>query len=56
MTALLEAPLAAGMAVAAAGLTRTYGTGDSAVHALRGVSRELPAGQFTAVMGPSGSG
>ena len=56
MTALLEAPLAAGMAVAAAGLTRTYGTGDSAVHALRGVSLELPAGQFTAVMGPSGSG
>ena len=56
MTALLEAPLSAGTAVAAAGLTRTYGTGDSAVHALRGVSLELPAGQFTAVMGPSGSG
>ncbi len=56
MSALLEAPLSAGTAVAAAGLTRTYGTGDSAVHALRGVSLELPAGQFTAVMGPSGSG
>jgi putative ABC transport system ATP-binding protein len=27
-----------------------------AVHALRGVSLEIPAGQFTAVMGPSGSG
>jgi putative ABC transport system ATP-binding protein len=26
------------------------------VHALRGVSLDLPAGQFTAVMGPSGSG
>jgi putative ABC transport system ATP-binding protein len=37
-------------------LTRTYGHGDSAVHALRGVSLDLPAGQFTAVMGPSGSG
>jgi putative ABC transport system ATP-binding protein len=37
-------------------LTRTYGDGDSAVHALRGVSLDLPAGQFTAVMGPSGSG
>jgi putative ABC transport system ATP-binding protein len=56
LSALLEAPLSAGTAVAAAGLTRTYGTGDSAVHALRGVSLELPAGQFTAVMGPSGSG
>src|SRR5687768_16826992 len=37
-------------------LTRTSGDGDSAVHALRGVSLDLPAGQFTAVMGPSGSG
>jgi putative ABC transport system ATP-binding protein len=43
-------------AVTATALTRTYGDGDSAVHALRGVSLELPAGQFTAVMGPSGSG
>ncbi len=56
MSALLEAPPSTGTAVAAAGLTRTYGTGDSAVHALRGVSLDLPAGQFTAVMGPSGSG
>jgi putative ABC transport system ATP-binding protein len=42
--------------VTATALTRTYGDGDSAVHALRGVSVDLPAGQFTAVMGPSGSG
>jgi putative ABC transport system ATP-binding protein len=56
LSALLEAPLSVGTAVSASGLTRTYGTGDSAVHALRGVSLELPAGQFTAVMGPSGSG
>jgi putative ABC transport system ATP-binding protein len=56
LSALLEAPLSTGTAVAAAGLTRTYGAGDSAVHALRGVSLDLPAGQFTAVMGPSGSG
>ena len=56
MSALLEAPLSTGTAVAAAGLTRTYGAGDSAVHALRGVSLDLPAGQFTGVMGPSGSG
>jgi putative ABC transport system ATP-binding protein len=43
-------------AVAGRGLTRRYGTGASAVDALRGVSLELPQGQFTAVMGPSGSG
>ena len=43
-------------AVAAAGLTRDYGSGESVVHALRGVSLEVPTGQFTAVMGPSGSG
>ena len=55
MSALLDSP-AIPHAVTAAALTRTYGDGDSAVHALRGVSLELPAGQFTAVMGPSGSG
>ena len=37
-------------------MTRRYGDGDSAVDALRGVSLDVPAGQFTAVMGPSGSG
>ncbi len=56
MSALpLDAPVTS-KAVSAIGLTRTYGDGDSAVHALRGVSLDLPAGQFTAVMGPSGSG
>ena len=52
------APPVAGapVAVAAEGLARRYGDGESAVDALRGVSLDLPAGQFTAVMGPSGSG
>ena len=49
-------PIETSHAVMAKALTRTYGDGDSAVHALRGVSLDLPAGQFTAVMGPSGSG
>ena len=49
-------PSAVPHAVTASALTRTYGEGDSAVHALRGVSLDLPSGQFTAVMGPSGSG
>jgi putative ABC transport system ATP-binding protein len=43
-------------AVEATALSRRYGEGDTAVHALRGVSLQVPAGQYTAVMGPSGSG
>jgi putative ABC transport system ATP-binding protein len=43
-------------AVSARAVTRRYGDGESAVHALRGVSLDVPAGQLTAVMGPSGSG
>jgi len=49
-------PIETSHAVVAKALTRTYGDGDSAVHALRGVSLDLPSGEFTAVMGPSGSG
>ncbi|MFC0528359.1 ABC transporter ATP-binding protein [Phytohabitans kaempferiae] len=37
-------------------LTKTYGAGDNAVTALRGVTLEFPPGSFTAIMGPSGSG
>jgi putative ABC transport system ATP-binding protein len=43
-------------AVSAYDLVRRYGDGDSAVEAVRGVSLDVPAGQFTAIMGPSGSG
>ena len=45
-----------GAAVSAIGLRRTFGTGDAAVEALRGVDVTFPRGQFAAVMGPSGSG
>ncbi|MCX5259156.1 ABC transporter ATP-binding protein [Streptomyces canus] len=38
------------------GVTRRYGRGNSAVHALRGIDLTLPPATFTAVMGPSGSG
>jgi putative ABC transport system ATP-binding protein len=50
------APAATAHAVTATAVTRRYGEGESAVHALRGVTLEVPVGQFTAVMGPSGSG
>jgi putative ABC transport system ATP-binding protein len=35
---------------------KVYGKGDTAVHALDGVTVDFAAGGFTAIMGPSGSG
>jgi putative ABC transport system ATP-binding protein len=49
-----EAP--AGSVVAAHGLSRRYGEGDTAVDALREVDLEIGREKLTAVMGPSGSG
>jgi len=37
-------------------LVKTYGTGNTAVHALRGVSFTVERGDYVAVMGASGSG
>jgi putative ABC transport system ATP-binding protein len=51
----VDAPYS-GPVVAAKDVTRRYGSGDTAVDALRGVSLDVPKGQLTAVMGPSGSG
>ena len=43
-------------AVRATGLTKVYGSGETAVHALAGVDVTFERGGFTAIMGPSGSG
>ena len=45
-----------GLAARVQQLTKTYGTGESTVHALDGVSVGIRRGEFTAIMGPSGSG
>ncbi|WP_396451564.1 ABC transporter ATP-binding protein [Actinomadura sp.] len=47
---------AAPPAVMAEGVSKVYGSGDAAVHALRGVGVGFARGAFTAIMGPSGSG
>ena len=38
------------------GVSKTYGSGETAVHALRDVSFTVPKGQLAAVVGESGSG
>jgi putative ABC transport system ATP-binding protein len=58
-----EAPAPAGAAgghgavmVAARDVSRTFGSGDTAVHALRGISLTVGEGQLVVVRGRSGSG
>ena len=38
------------------GITKVYGAGQAAMHALRGIDLRINEGDFLAVMGPSGSG
>ncbi len=45
-----------GMAFTTQGVTKVYGEGHSAVHALRGVDLQIPEGEIVVLLGPSGSG
>ena len=55
-TLRLVTPASDGAAFATQGLTKTYGAGPAAVHALRGVDLDVPRGEMVVLLGPSGSG
>ena len=39
-----------------AGVSKTYAASEGVVHALEGVSLDVPAGEFLSILGPSGCG
>ncbi len=49
-------PTASGTAFRGRGLRKIYVTGETEVHALRGVDIDIPAGEVLVLLGPSGSG
>jgi len=53
---MLEPTRKTGLAFRTNDVTKVYGTGPSAVHALRGVDVELPSGELAVLLGASGSG
>ena len=55
-TALPLASAPTAVAARAVAITRTYGTTSNIVRAVDGISLDLSARRFTAIMGPSGSG
>jgi putative ABC transport system ATP-binding protein len=61
MTSVLTPPPDSGdtaseVTVRARAVARHYGAGETAVHALRGIDRDVERRRLTAIMGPSGSG
>jgi putative ABC transport system ATP-binding protein len=56
VTELVTSTVESAVAARTVGVTKVYGSGDTAVRALDGVTVDFAAGQLAAVMGPSGSG
>ena len=48
--------VAARQGVMLRGVTKVYGEGDAAVHALKGIDLDIGSGELVVVLGPSGSG
>lgn len=51
-----QSPADPGLAVRCRGLTKTYGTGDASVMALRGIDLDVRMGELLMLVGPSGCG
>jgi putative ABC transport system ATP-binding protein len=56
VTAKEDLPAMSGSVFTAQALTKTYISGEVAVHALRGLDLEVQAGEVAVLLGPSGSG
>jgi len=52
----VNAPAATNLAIRLRKVEKTFGKGESAVRALRGVDLDVPAGEMTMLVGPSGCG
>src|SRR5687767_13797912 len=52
----LRPPTSQGRMISVRNLEKDYHVGDHVVHALRGVTLDVAAGEFVTVVGPSGSG
>ncbi len=56
MTAPTDIPVAIRSGVQLRAVTKVYGSGDAAVHALAGIDLDIDPGELVVVLGPSGSG